>query len=169
MDCQTLSDTTTASEDAAAEAEYRRRTVAIPNDLACPECRAVGLRTFDQQVCPKCGEEKVIQGDGSDYWGALFVCESCETSVNREDCQPKLYVNAQDVVEVRLYCESCDSYPSVRTHCPGAYVPPPGWKKHQLKCRKCDSTNVSTWSAGQQCPACGGKITQSKEIAAFTD
>jgi hypothetical protein len=153
-DCKSLSDATTASEDQEAEAEYRRRTVTIPDDLKCPKCRVKGLRTFDQKLCPRCGEEKVIQGNGSDWWDALFVCESCETRVKREDCQPKLYVSPKDVVEVRLYCESCDSYPSVRTRIPGAYVPAPEWKKHQLKCRKCDS---------------GGSVRQSKDVAAFTD
>ena len=57
-DCESLSDVTTASEDHEAEAEYRQRTVTLPDDLRCPNCRAKGLRTFDQKVCPKCGEDQ---------------------------------------------------------------------------------------------------------------
>jgi rRNA maturation protein Nop10 len=168
-DCKSLSDATTASEDREAEAEYRRQTVALPDNLRCPRCWSKGLRTFDQNICPRCGEEKAIQSNGSDWFEALFVCETCETSVKRINCQPKLYVNPKDVVEVRLYCDSCDSYPVVRKRIRGAYVPPPEWKKHELKCRKCDSTNVQTWSAGNPCPSCGGKISRSRGIAAFTD
>lgn len=168
-DCYALSDVTTASEDLEAEAEYQRRSVSLPDDLKCPNCRTRGLRTFDQKICPRCGGEKVIQNNGSDWWEALFVCETCETSVKRHDCQPKLNVNPKDIVEVRLYCDSCDSYPSVRKRIRGAYVAPPEWRKHDLKCRKCNSINVHPWSAVQPCPCCGGKIRQSKEIAAFTD
>lgn len=168
-DCKSLSDATTASEDLEAEAEYRRRTVTLPDDMKCPNCRTKGLRTFDQKTCPRCGEEKVIQGSGGDWWEDLFVCETCETSVKRQDCQPKLYVNPKDVVEVRLYCDSCDSYPSVRKRIRGAYVPPPEWEKHELKCGKCESPNVKPWSAGQPCPACGSSVRQSSDVVAFTD
>lgn len=167
--CECLSDTTTATENLEAEAEYRRRTVTLPDDLICPACKTPGLRTFDQNICPKCGDEKVIKGDGRDFWTALFMCESCETSVKREDCQPKLYINKKDIVEVRLYCASCNTYPSVHMHIPGAYMTPPEWKKHELKCEKCDSQNVQPWSAGQPCPACAGSIRRSEEAVAFTD
>jgi Zn finger protein HypA/HybF involved in hydrogenase expression len=80
-ECESLSDVTTASEDHEAEAEYRQRTVTLPDDLRCPNCRAKGLRTFDQKVCPKCGEEKVVQANGSDWWQALFICD--ERTVSR--------------------------------------------------------------------------------------
>lgn len=169
-DCKNLSDATTASEDEEAVAKYHRRTVAIPDNLRCPKCWSKGLRTFDQMVCPKCGTDKVFKSDsGGDWSEDLFVCETCKTRVKRTDCQPRLEVNPKDVVHVRLYCGSCDSYPLKRKRLRGAYVPPPKWKKHELKCRKCDSTNVQIWLEGQPCPSCGGRISRSVEVTAFTD
>jgi ssDNA-binding Zn-finger/Zn-ribbon topoisomerase 1 len=167
-DCKGLSDATISSEDIEALAEYRKHSITLPDNIACPDCKTTRLRAFQQHTCPRCGREKTVLNKGS-YFKAMLVCEPCGTSVSERDSDQRFFVYPSDEVSVRLYCEACDTYPLLKVHIPGAYVPPPEWKEHELKCGKCDSQNVEPWSSGQPCPACGGNIRRSDEPLAFTD
>jgi Zn finger protein HypA/HybF involved in hydrogenase expression len=171
-DCKTLSDATTSSKDLEAEfqyeEQYEQRSVLLPDDLPCPDCKTPGLRTFQQHTCPRCGKKKTVLNRGNRL-KELLVCEPCGTSVRELDSDKIFLVYPSDKLSVRLYCDNCVTYPLITVHSPGSYVPPPDWIKHELKCLRCNSRAVRTWSEEQPCPACGGDVRRSKDIAAFVD